>query len=649
MLRHLPDSVPSLLDPRFRVPGAPGALRGRALPTTRQELDDRGWTACDILLITGDAYVDHPSFGVALIGRVLDWLGYRVGIIPQPDPDDVEAFRVLGRPQLCWGVTAGNLDSQLARLTIMGKPRRDDAYSPNGEAGHRPANASIVYTARARQAYKGVPVILGGVEASLRRLAFFDFWSDHVRRSLLIDAKADLIAFGMAERTFAEIAYRLREGLPLSGIPGTAEVCASLDGLAPLLELPDFDTVAAPTPEGRRAFARMAREIHLHTAPDTPTHLVQRHAARWVVVHPPSWPLATAELDAVYALPFTRHPHPRYGTARLPAWEMIKDSITTHRGCYAGCSFCAIGAHQGTAVTSRTPESILAEIQHLTEDPAFRGTVSDLGGPSANMYGTGCSTGRLRCPGRSCLHPHPCPNLEADHSPSVRLLRAARKVAGVKHVFVTSGVRFDLALLPAARGYLDALVAHHVGGRLKIAPEHISARVLQAMRKPAPGRYRDFLHQFQACARAQGRPHQVIEYFISGHPGCTLADMVELACYLHRTGTTPEQVQDFYPAPLTLAAAMYYTGLDPLTEAPIYVARTAPEKALQRALLLCHLPAFHAKAREALRAAGRPELIGHGPECLVPADRPASLRPPTGSAPPTPRGRGRRDPRPPRA
>lgn len=581
---------------------------------TRYEMDEYGWDVCDIVMVTGDAYVDHPSFGVPLIGRVLEWLGYRVGIIAQPQT--VEDFRVLGQPRLCWGLAAGNIDSQLMRQTIMRRPRSNDDYAPDGKAGLRPANASIVYTSQARQAFKGVPVIVGGVEASLRRFAYYDYWSDKVKRSLLFDAKADLIVFGMGERAMAEIAFRLREGMTLEGIPGTAERRKSLDELA-VVELPAFEAVSVATDEGKREFAEMARLIHVHTSADETRALAQRHGDRWLVAHPPAQPLSTEELDSLYTLPFTRHPHPAYGKARIPAYEMIKDSITAHRGCYSGCSFCAIGAHQGTSISSRSRQNILDEIARLTHDTDFHGTVSDLGGPTANMYGTGCGKGRARCPERSCLFPNICRNLNTDHSSLLQLMRAARNVAGVKHVFITSGIRCDLATSAGGRGYIKELAAHHVGGRLKIAPEHISPRVLATMRKSDAEPYRVFVQQFLDCSRQAGKPQQIIEYFMSGHPGCTLDDMVQLAEYLHQHHIAPEQVQDYYPVPLTLAAAMFYTGLDPLTGQRVYVARTDQDKALQRALLLCHKPEFARKAREALHAAGRDDLIGNGPRCLV--------------------------------
>lgn len=585
---------------------------------TRSEMEARGWTACDVILVTGDAYIDHPAFGTALIGRYLESLGYRVGIISRPDYTSVEAFQVLGAPRLFWGVTAGNLDSNLARLTVMRKIRRDDPYAPGGVAGGRPAHASMVYTSRVRQAAKGVPVILGGLEASLRRWAYYDYWTDQVRRSLLPDSKADLIAYGMAERSIAEIAARLRAGRDLHGIPGTVEMASRIDPAAGWVELPSFEEVSPPTDAGRAAFTRMARDVYLRA--ESRETLIQKHGLRWVVAHPPAIPLTPAELDALYDLPFTRRPHPAYGMNRIPAFDMIRDSITTHRGCYGGCAFCAIGAHQGKTLVSRSREGILKEIQRCAEAPGFHGTISDLGGPTANMYGTACGRPAGPCARSSCLFPEICPMLKADQHPARELLAAARKVPGIRHVFVTSGIRYDLLEAPGGAEYFEELVRHHICGRLKIAPEHAVPRVLAAMHKPPPESYRRFVGRWQAMQRRCGRHDQLNEYYISGHPGCSLVDMVELALSLKRRGLRPEQVQDFYPAPLSLAAAQYYTGRDPVTGEPVPVARTDRDKALQRALLLCHLPEYYAKAREALRQAGRADLIGRGPEALVPPD-----------------------------
>lgn len=587
---------------------------------SREEMALRGWDALDVIIITGDAYIDHPSFGAAIIGRWLEAHGFRVGIIAQPDFHDVEAFRHLGAPRLCWGITAGNLDSQLSRTTIMKKPRSTDAYSPNGVPGLRPANASIVYANMARQAYPGVPVVLGGLEASLRRFPYYDFWTEKVKRSILFDAKANLLVYGMGERAIVGVCTRLRDGEDYAGIRGTAVILPEKPVGEDVIELPPFEAVSEATEAGKAAFAGMTRDIFRHFGQDDTAVITQRHGNRWLVVYPPAQPLGQGEMDVLYALPFTRRPHPRYGNAFFAAYEMIKDSITTHRGCYAGCSFCAIGAHQGTVISSRSEESILQEITRVARDPDFHGTISDLGGPTANMYRTGCKLGRARCKHKSCLYPTVCRNLRTDHGPIIDLLRKARAVPGVKHVFVSSGIRFDLALEDDGQ-YLCELTQHHVAGRLKIAPEHISPAVLHAMRKPQLPVYRQFIEQFTECARRYRKPHQVVEYFISGHPGCRLSDMIELACYLRKANINPEQVQDFYPAPLTLAAAMFYTGRDPLTGEAIYVPRTAREKILQRAVLLSHKPEFHRKAREALREAGREDLIGYGRECLVPPEK----------------------------
>lgn len=599
------------------------------LPISRRDLDQRGWTQCDIILVTGDAYVDHPSFGAALIGRWLESQGYKVGLIAAPDANDVESFRVLGPPRLFWGITAGNLDSQLARLTVMRKRRRDDPYLPEGWGDRRPPNATIVYVTKARQAFKGqdlnpdgtpraAPVIIGGIEASLRRFPYYDYWTDKVKRSLLFDSKADLLVYGMAEQAIAEVARRLDRGETLSGIPGTAEVAGQGPNAVPSephRTLPPFEAVSTDT----EAFNEMTREVLINAACDHPVSLVQAHGDRRLVVHAPMPPLGTTALNSVYALPFTRRPHPVYGSARIAAYDMIKDSITTHRGCYGSCAFCAIATHQGKTITSRSRDSILAEIRTLAATPGFTGTISDLGGPTANMYGTSCRIHGARCRRPGCLSPAPCPNLETSATPQLELLRAARKVPGVKHVFINSGLRLDLALAQDSCGYIAELAAHHVSGRLKIAPEHITDSVLRVMRKPGAADYRRFVTRFTEESLRANKPQQIVEYFISGHPGCTLADMIELALELKRRGIRPEQVQDFYPAPLTLAAAMFHTGRDALTGEPVYVARTDNEKAMQRALLLYHDPSHHRKAREALRAAGREDLIGNGPRCLVPA------------------------------
>ncbi len=608
-----------ILAPEWRVPDAPKPPPGLPLPMSRKEMTARGWTQCDIIIISGDAYVDHPSFGAALIGRFLESLGYRVGILAQPDTTCVKSFRTLGGPALFWGITAGNVDSHLAAYTVMRKKRHDDPYSPDGKADCRPVNASIVYTSMARQAYKGIPVVLGGVEASLRRFPYYDYWTEKVRRSILFDAKADLVAFGMAERAVAEIAWRLRTGKSLAGICGTAEAAAEPTATTgdPLV-LPSFEEVSVPSDAGKAAFLEMSRAVHQQHRASVTRTFAQRHGTRWLLVHPPADPLSSAELDSLYALPFTRQPHPSYAPASIPAFAMIRDSITIHRGCYGGCSFCAIAAHQGASIISRSEANILGEIAQLTRTKGFHGTVSDLGGPTANMYGTGCKAGRAGCAHRGCLTPDICHNLNTDHSTLRKLLRAARHVPGVKHVFVTSGLRYDLALAGGGNDYIRELVEHHTCGLLKIAPEHVVPAVLRAMRKPPADVYHRFVDEFRKAVTRADKRYAVVEYFVSGHPGCTLADMVELACTLRQNGVAPEQVQDFYPAPLALAAAMFYTGKDPMTGDTVYVARTDREKMLQRALLLHHLPEWHRKAREALRESHREDLIGRGRDCLVP-------------------------------
>ena len=568
---------------------------------TAAEMRQCGWTVCDVILVTGDAYVDHPAFGVALIGRWLEHLGYRVGVIAQPDPRRVEDFRVLGRPRLCWGITAGNVDSELALLTVMRKRRRDDPYAPGGRAGLRPRNASIVYTACARQAFKGVPVVLGGVEASLRRFPYYDFWTDRVRRSLLFDAKADVLVYGMAERALAAVMERLAAGLDTRGLAGAAAIFNQKPDLPPgaAVHLPAFEEVSRADDSGRRQFMEMARMIEAgHPSPaaaGTPAAapvLLQPCGGRWLAVYPPAAPLTTAEMDTLYQLPFTRRPHPRYQGRRIPAFDMIKNSVTTHRGCYGACRFCALRAHQGAHISSRSIGGIVAEIRRIAARPDFDGVITDLGGPSANMFASACARGKsCRRPAGACVHPVVCGNLRVNHPALIELLRAARAVPGVKHVFVASGIRFDLALLPGGTEWLRELLAQgHVGGRLKIAPEHVVDSVLRGMGKPAAEVYQRFVELFKAQARAAGARAGLTEYFISGHPGCTLDDMRKLAAYLKAAGLRPEQVQDYYPAPLTMSAAMFYTGLEPEGLQPIHIPRSDREKAQQRALLLGQIP-----------------------------------------------------------
>jgi uncharacterized radical SAM protein YgiQ len=587
-----------------------------------------GWTEFDVIIVSGDAYIDHPAFGAGIIGRWLEHLGLRVGIIAQPDWRTTDDFRKLGRPKLFFGVTAGNLDSQLARLTVMRRPRREDHYTPDGVTGKRPDMATVVYCQRLREAFKQdcPPLVIGGVEASLRRMSYYDYWSDKVKRPVILDAKADVLVFGQAEPALKCLVHALQnpvgsDGIGgIDGIPGTSVVrktCAAVDRI---LEVPSWDEVSPNTDAGRERFAWMFRKYHLNCDPDFGRPVAQKHGDRYVIVYPPSPTLTTEQMDEIYDLPFTRHPHPSYGDARIPCYDMIKDSITTHRGCYADCSFCAITYHQGVAVSSRSQSSVLREIEDMTTDPAFRGTISDLGGPTANMYGTHCKIGRYRCHARNCLTPEICPHLNTDHSEVLTLMEKARATPGVKHTFIQSGIRFDLALSEGGRDYIDQLTKFHVSGRLKIAPEHTSPEVLRHMKKPSADLYKDFLKQYAQASCSAGKDQYTVQYFISGHPGCKLEHMVELAEFLKDEKLAPEQVQDFYPAPLTLGMAMWHCGVNPLTNEKTYCAKTPREKRLQRAMFFFRDPDYWPDVREALRECGREDLIGHERSCLVPPE-----------------------------
>jgi uncharacterized radical SAM protein YgiQ len=626
------------------------------LPMTPEEVASRGWDEVDVVFVTGDAYVDHPSFAMALLGRWMESEGYRVAILSQPDWRSCQPWRAFGPPRLCFAISAGNMDSMLNHYTANRKVRNDDAYSPGGQIGRRPDRATAVYCQRAREAYKGVPIIAGGVEASLRRLAHYDYWSDKVRRSILLDAKADFLVFGMGERplleilrVLAEVAQRptgeLSNGAAREsrvagqGLWKTNDVIARLRAIrgvayrlgaseSPPTEntivLPSYEEVAAD----KRAFAEMTRLAHLETNPCNARRLMQYHGREAVVVNPPALPLSEAEMDRVYGLPFTRRPHPLYGDQKIPAFEVVKHSIQIMRGCFGGCTFCSITAHEGRVIQSRSPESILAEIRRLSEDPSFKGVVSDLGGPTANMYRMNCRRPdvRAKCRRLSCVHPTICKLLDVDHGPLVELLRKAAQQESVKKVLVASGVRMDLALRSPA--YMKQLVEHHVGGHLKVAPEHVDARVLALMKKPSIQGFEAFARRFGELSRAAGKEQYLVPYFISGHPGCDLEAMIRLAVFLKRTGYRPRQVQDFIPTPFDIATCMYHTGLDPMTGQAVYVARTSTERRWQRALMLFHLPENYADVREALLAAGRGDLIGDGPDCLIPSRPPQHRKEP---------------------
>jgi uncharacterized radical SAM protein YgiQ len=630
---------------RLGHPSSPGSGEAvarlghrRFLPTSRADLDARGWTELDVVIVTGDAYVDHPAFGPILIARFLEGRGFKVGVVAQPDWRSAEPFRALGRPRLFFGVSAGNLDSMLNRLTAQKKNRSEDQYSPGGRTGCRPDRATVVYAQRCREAYPDVPIVLGGIEASLRRIAHYDYWSDTVRRSMLVDAKADLLVFGMGERPVWEVADRLRRGERIGEIRdvrGTAYLVNDAEmrrhEADPARMVADRKTVVLPSYEevaaDKRAFARMSRAFQLETNPGNARPLAQRHGQRGVYFNPPALPLedgagegtGAVAMDELYDLPFTRVPHPMY-RERIPAYDTVKHSLVLMRGCFGGCTFCSITEHEGRVIQNRSAESVLREIRALRRQGDFRGTITDLGGPTANMYKLACKSPAIesKCRRLSCVHPGVCENLETDHGPLIALMQRVRREDGVKHVFIASGVRYDLA--ERSPEYVEELARHHVGGQLSVAPEHVSPRVLEKMKKPGIESYERFQQMFACASRDAGKEQYDIPYFISGHPGSTLSDMVDLALWCKRNGRRPRQVQDFIPTPMAMATCMYHTGIDPLTMEPVYTATGLRAKKLQKALLLYWSPEQWPLAREALREAGRPELIGSRPDCLVPGD-----------------------------
>jgi uncharacterized radical SAM protein YgiQ len=605
------------------------------LPMTAKEVHQRGWDLVDVVFVTGDAYVDHPSFAMALLGRVLESEGFRVAILSQPDWHSCDAWRTFGRPRLCFAISAGNMDSMLNHYTANRKVRNDDAYSPGGQIGRRPDRATLAYCQRAREAYKGVPIIAGGVEASLRRLAHYDYWSDKVRRSIIFDAKPDLIVFGMGEWPLVEIVKRLDAGQTVEQLRdirgavyrlGAKEVisgqwpvdggqCETASGFA---LIPSFEQVSTD----KAAFAEMTRTIYHEANPYNGRRLVQYHGREAVVVNPPALPLTQDEMDRIYDVPFTRRPHPSYGRQKIPAFEVVKDSIQIVRGCFGGCAFCSITAHEGRVIQSRGEKSILAEIRRMVEDPDFKGIISDLGGPTANMYQMNCSRPEVRekCRRQSCLHPEICPLLATDHGPIISLMKAARKEKGVKQVFVASGIRMDLAR--RSPEYVDQVAKHHTGGLLKVAPEHTEPEVLELMKKPAIEDFEAFAEEFYRASAASGKEQYLVPYFIAGHPGSDLAAMIRLAVYLKRHGLKPDKVQDFIPGPMDIATCMYYTGLDPMSGKPVYVPKGARERRLQKALLQFFKPENYDDVKTALIEAGREDLIGNGLDCLIPAHRP---------------------------
>lgn len=609
------------------------------LPMSPEEVKARGWEELDIILISGDAYIDHSSFGTAIIGRVLEDAGFRVGVIAQPRWDSPEDFRKLGKPRLFFSVSAGNTDSMVSNLTPGLKPREKDVYSPGGKAGLRPNRAVIIYSNRIKEAFPEVPIVMGGIEASLRRFAHYDYLSDKVRQSILADAPADLIVYGMGELQVVEIAKRLQAGEDIRNIrdiPGTvwkmevkawkelkeraekseqkdekiAEDAATF--LKQYLEVSSFSEVS----QDKTAFAKAFRMYFAEQNPVTGKGVIQPHPKTVIVQNRPMRLLTEAEMDHVYELPFTGETHPSY-TEPVPALEMVKFSLTTHRGCFGGCAFCAITEHQGRMIASRSIESVLREAKKLTEKPDFKGIINGVGGPSANMYGMECKTWEKKgaCLDKSCLYPRICPALDTSHKKLLELLRRLRELPGVKHVFTGYGVRYDLALKDEE--YLEELCTYHISGQLRIAPEHFSRPVTNVMCKPGREVYEKFTQKFTDVNRKCGKEQYIVNYLMSGHPGCTLEDMIEMAEYVRDHGGYTEQVQDFTPTPMTVSTCMYYTGLDPFTGKKVYVARGKKEKAMQRALMHYRNPANYELVYEALEKAGRLDLVGNAHKCLI--------------------------------
>ncbi|MEF1326456.1 YgiQ family radical SAM protein [Vibrio sp. M260121] len=647
------------------------------LPTSRKEMDALGWDSCDIIIVTGDAYVDHPSFGMAIIGRLLESQGFRVGIIAQPEWQNKDAFMQLGKPNLFFGITAGNMDSMINRYTADKKLRHDDAYTPNNEGGKRPDRATLVYSQRCREAYKGTPIVLGGIEASLRRVAHYDYWSDKVRRSVLFDAKADILLFGNAERALVEVAHRLADGEDINNmtnIRGTAvNLPAEPEGYTVIdssrIEKPRKEAFVPKNPyevetqcdtkkeepeakpitirpsrhdaantavrlpafeklnNDRILYAHASRVMHLETNPYSGRALLQRHGDRELWVNQAPIPLTTEEMDFVFGLPYARVPHPMYGKAKIPAYDMIKTSVNIMRGCFGGCSFCSITEHEGRIIQNRSQDSIINELEEIRDKvPGFTGTISDLGGPTANMYRLGCSDPKAEanCRRPSCVFPGICNKLNTDHKHTIDLYRAARKVKGVKKVMIASGVRYDLAI--ESPEYVKELVTHHVGGYLKIAPEHTEKGPLDLMMKPGMGTYDRFKEMFEKYSAEAGKKQYLIPYFISAHPGTEDEDMLNLALWLKKNNFECDQVQNFYPSPMCNATSMYYSETNPLKRVKykqredVPVAKGERQRRLHKALLRYHDPANWPMIREALINMGKKHLIGDKPNCLVPAE-----------------------------
>jgi len=593
----------------------------RFLPLTPDEARERGWNEIDFLLITGDAYVDHPSFGTAIIGRVLEAEGYRVAIVSQPNWRNLDDFKQFGQPRLGIMINSGNIDSMVAHYTAAKKKRSDDAYSPGGKAGKRPDRALIVYANRAREAYPDTPIIVGGLEASLRRFAHYDYWQDEVRQSILLDCGADLLSFGMGENQTIQIAHRLSRGESIRNLTDVLGTCYVSSDPVDGCFLPSFEEVCGD----KRAYAKAAR-IEL----DEQDHirgrrLIQKHGKRFLVQNPPMPPLTTQELDWVYSLPYQRYYHPSYeAMGGVPAIEEVEFSIVHNRGCFGACNFCSLAFHQGRFITCRSEQSILDEATQLTHNPRFKGYIHDVGGPTANFRFPACKQqlDHGLCKGKKCLAPTPCKNLIADHREYLALLRKMRQIPKIKKVFIRSGIRFDYLMADQNDEFFEELVEHHISGQLKVAPEHCSAAVLDQMGKPHIETYLAFQQKYHELNRKLHKQQYLVPYLMSSHPGSRLQDAIELALFLKKQHLRPQQVQDFYPTPGTISTAMFYTELDPYTMQPIYVPKTPEQKAAQRAMLQYFRPENHDVVRKNLISVGRRDLIGNGERCLVPEAKP---------------------------
>lgn len=592
------------------------------LPISKEDMKERGWDQLDFVLVSADAYVDHPSFGAAIISRVLDAKGFRVGIIPQPDWRREEAFLALGKPRLAFLIAGGNIDSMVAHYTAAKRRRSEDEYSPGGKAGFRPDRPTIVYGQMLRKVCPEIPVVIGGLEASLRRFAHYDYWDDAVRPSVLVESMADLLIFGMGENQILQIAERLAAGeavSQLTDIKGTCYLAQTPPAVAGAISCASFEKVSQEKEAYARAFKVQYEE---HDAVYGKT-IIQKHGERFLVQNPPMPPLEQEELDWVWSLPFVRYYHPSYEKAGgVPAIKEVEFSIMHNRGCFGACNFCSIATHQGRRITCRSEESVLTEAKTMIANPRFKGYIHDVGGPTANFRKPSCE-GQLThglCRGRKCLAPSPCKNLQVNHTEYLDLLRKLRVLPGVKKVFVRSGIRFDYLVEDQDETFFEELVANHVSGQLKVAPEHCAPAVLDRMGKPHIETYNRFVKSFNRLTQKAGKEQYLVPYLMSSHPGSTLQDAVQLAVYLKKNRIRPEQVQDFYPTPGTVSTCMFYTGLDPLSGKPVFVPKTPKEKAMQRALLQYYRPEMRPQILEALKAAGRTDLIGNGPDCLIPAE-----------------------------